>query len=110
MTSVSSHELAEAATDPNVNYKALGWYDDRNNGEIGDLTQLTTVMSGYVVQDVVNQNDQPIAPGTTAPPPSATLSAPQNVTLTPLSSTTAQMTWGAVSGTQGYRVYQVIGS
>src|SRR5207249_4270161 len=28
MTEVTSHELAEAVTDPNVNYKTLGWYDD----------------------------------------------------------------------------------
>src|SRR5437762_2123599 len=42
MTSVTSHEMAEAVTDPNVNYKALGWYDDANNGEIGDLTSLNT--------------------------------------------------------------------
>jgi hypothetical protein len=38
------------------------------------------------------------------------LSAPQNVTLTALSSTTATMSWSAVSGTQGYRIYQVSGS
>src|SRR5262249_49526663 len=37
MTLTASHEIAEAATDPNVNYKALGWYDDYNGGEIGDI-------------------------------------------------------------------------
>jgi hypothetical protein len=62
LTSVSSHELAESVTDPNVGYKTLGWYDDQLNGEIGDLTTLNTVMNGYVVQDVVDQNDQPISP------------------------------------------------
>src|SRR5438552_6149363 len=28
MTEVTSHELAEAITDPNVGYKRIGWYDD----------------------------------------------------------------------------------
>ena len=68
LTDVTSHELAEAVTDPNVNYKTLGWYDNQHNGEIGDLTRRTTVLNGYVVQDVVNKNDQVIAPTTTAAP------------------------------------------
>ncbi|MBI3860990.1 MAG: fibronectin type III domain-containing protein [Planctomycetia bacterium] len=112
VTSVTSHELAEAVTDPNVNYKTLGWYDDQLNGEIGDLTSLTTVMSGYTVQDVVNKNDQPISPASapTPPPPAATLTAPQNVSVSALSTTSAQLSWGAVSGTQGYRIFQVNGS
>src|SRR5262249_17325977 len=37
LTAVTSHELAEAVTDPNVNYKTLGWYDTVNNVEIADL-------------------------------------------------------------------------
>lgn len=41
---------------------------------------------------------------------SSGLSAPQNVTLVALSATTAQLSWSAVSGAQGYRVYQVNGS
>ena len=116
ITSVTSHELAEAVTDPNVNYKALGWYDDQKNGEIGDLTRLNTVMSGYLVQDVVNKNDQPIAPASrsaptpTPTPPPSTLSAPQNVSISALSTTTAQLSWSGVSGTQGYRIFQVNGS
>jgi len=40
----------------------------------------------------------------------AALSAPQNVTLTAVNSTTAQLTWAGVSGVQGYRVFQVTGS
>jgi hypothetical protein len=36
LTKTSSHELAEAVTDPQVNAGTLGWYDD-NNGEIGDI-------------------------------------------------------------------------
>jgi hypothetical protein len=37
-TKPTSHELAEAVTDPQVNAGTLGWYDD-NNGEIGDIPQ-----------------------------------------------------------------------
>ncbi|HLJ09983.1 MAG TPA: fibronectin type III domain-containing protein [Planctomycetaceae bacterium] len=117
MTSVTSHELAEAVTDPNVNYKALGWYDDQNNGEIGDLAEGHYAQlagpngTSFQVQDVVNQSDQVISPASTpTPTPPATLSAPQNVSLTALSTTTAQLSWGAVAGTQGYRVFQVNGS
>ncbi len=106
-TAVTSHELAEAVTDPNVNYKALGWYDDQKNGEIGDLTRITVSFNGYVVQEVVNQNDQPMDPnGNTT----VGLTAPQNVTVKALSSTTASLSWNAVTGTQGYRVFQVNGS
>ncbi|HEV7221930.1 MAG TPA: fibronectin type III domain-containing protein [Pirellulales bacterium] len=117
LTAVSSHELAEAVTDPNVNYKTLGWYDFQLNGEIGDLTRQTSTISGangtqYLVQDVVDQNDQVISPGTSqpspTPPPSPGLSAP-TLTASAVSSTVAQLSWTAVSGTQGYRVYQEIG-
>jgi len=119
LTSVTSHELAEAVTDPDVNYKALGWYDDQLNGEIGDLTSRTTVLNGYTVQDVVNKNDQVIAPatgGTTTPPttppptPVPSLAAPQNVAITALSPTDAQLSWSGVNGATGYRIYQVSGT
>jgi hypothetical protein len=108
LTSVSSHEIAEAVTDPNVNYKALGWYDDTNNGEIGDLTNVRTTFNGYVVQEVVNQNDQPMAivSGTTG----TTLAAPQNVTATAVSSTSAKLTWSSASGASGYRILQMNGT
>src|SRR5438874_1097797 len=52
LTSVSSHEIAEAVTDPDVNYKALGWYDDQKNGEIGDLTEQNSRLGGYLIQDL----------------------------------------------------------
>ncbi len=109
LTSVSSHEIAEAVTDPNVNYKALGWYDDTNNGEIGDLTNVQTTLNGYLVQEVVNKNDQPMAivSGTTT---GGTLSAPQNVTATAASTTSAKLTWSSVSGATGYRILQVNGT
>jgi hypothetical protein len=110
LTAVTSHELAEAVTDPNVNYKAMGWYDFQNNGEIGDLAVgHYAVLSGYQVQDMVNQNDQIIAPGTTQPPPSSGLTAPV-VTATALSATTGQLSWGGVAGAQGYKIFQMNGS
>lgn len=111
MTAVTSHELGEAVTDPNVNYKTLGWYDDQNNGEIGDLAEgHYATLSGYQVQDLVNKNDQIISPTTTQPPPpSSGLTAPV-VTASAVNSTTAQLSWGAVSGATGYRVYQVVGT
>ena len=59
----------------------------------------------------VNKNDQPIAPASVqTPPPPPTLTAPQNVSVAALSTTTAQLSWSAVSGTQGYRIFQVNGS
>ncbi|HVA50825.1 MAG TPA: hypothetical protein VNH11_31065 [Pirellulales bacterium] len=45
--------------------------------------------------------------GTTPPPPSSGLTAP-NVTATAVSSTVAQLSWNAVSGAQGYNIYQVV--
>ncbi len=47
LTSVSSHELAEAITDP---VPGQGWYDDAN-GEIGDICAWQNKqLGGYVVQ------------------------------------------------------------
>ena len=112
ITSVTSHELSEAVTDPNPNYKALGWYDDQLNGEIGDLTSKNVVLNGYLVQDVVDKNDRVISPNTTVTPPSnpPSLSAPQNVAVTATSPTAAAISWSSVSGTQGYRIYLQSGS
>lgn len=107
LTEVSSHEIAEAVTDPNVNYKTLGWYDDQLDGEIADLTSLDTRMSGYLVQDVVNKQDQPISPPA---PPTALSSGPQNVSISATSTTSALLKWSLVSGATGYRVFQVNGT
>ncbi len=58
LTSVTSHELAEAVTDPNVNYKTLGWYDP-HRGEIGDIVNgQTFIMNGYVVQKESDRFDR----------------------------------------------------
>jgi hypothetical protein len=62
MTLTASHELAEAVTDPNVNYKTLGWYDDQL-GEVGDITNTQTVyLNGYAVQRIADWNDQAMTP------------------------------------------------
>src|SRR4029453_549772 len=59
LTAVTSHEVAEASTDPNVDYKALAWYDDRYDVEIGDLTQYAVrVLNGYYVQLLIDRNDR----------------------------------------------------
>lgn len=68
LTVVTSHEVTEAVTDPDVNYKTLGWYDDQLNGEISDLTDLTATLNGYLVQQAVDKNDRPIAPAATSSP------------------------------------------
>ena len=68
-TKVASHELVEAVTDPDINYRTLGWYDDNHNEEIGDLANTKFASyQGYVIQYQVNQNDQYIFPTTTTPP------------------------------------------
>jgi hypothetical protein len=62
LTEVTSHELSESVTDPNVNYKALGWYDNQR-GEIGDIVNgQWIVYHGYVVQKESNKYDQGMVP------------------------------------------------
>jgi hypothetical protein len=59
LTTVVSHELSEAVTDPIPN---KGWTDP-SNGEIGDIcTQDLIYWNGYVVQAEANQSDQPMVP------------------------------------------------
>src|SRR5207244_2575267 len=61
------HEIAEAATDPNVNYRAVGWYDDYKNCEIGDINRYEVMLNGYAVQSLINKYDVAYIPsgGTT---------------------------------------------
>ncbi len=72
LTDVTSHELAEAVTDPDVNFARLGWYDPRR-GEIGDITENNPAanvrLDGYLVQEVADQNDQLLAILATPPNP-----------------------------------------
>jgi len=65
MTNVTSHELAEAVTDPNIGYKTDGWIGNPSNGEteVGDLANQSTVyLNGYAVQRIADQNGQPMTP------------------------------------------------
>jgi hypothetical protein len=64
MTSIASHEVAEAVTDPDVNYAQVGWYDPQK-GEIGDVFGNDDVfLNRYVVQIEAGKNDNPIVPAT----------------------------------------------
>jgi hypothetical protein len=96
LTSVTSHEVAEGVTDPDVNFGQLGWYDPRR-GEIGDITannpNAEVRLDGYLVQEVADQNDQLLS--ITAPP------APPTTPTTPTAptgsvTTTTSLTAGSV--------------
>ncbi len=107
LTSVTSHEVAEAVTDPDVNYKALGWYDNQRNGEIADLTRQVTRLNGYLVQNVVDKNDQVIAPpdnGNNSGTGATILAAPAITSAKATSTTSVSLTWTSVIGATGYRV------
>jgi hypothetical protein len=68
MTVAASHEIIEAATDPDVNYKTLGWYDDDLNGENADITNGSTMyIGGYAMQRVPDLYDQAMTPAGAAP-------------------------------------------
>ncbi len=86
LTDVTSHELAEAVTDPDVNYGQLGWYDPRR-GEIGDISENNpnayVRLDGYLVQEVANQNDQLLSINLT-PPTSPTPTPSPGTVATPL--------------------------
>jgi hypothetical protein len=74
LTAVTSHELAEAVTDPdidsNVNNGRLGWFDPQR-GEIGDVVENNpnafVRLNGRLVQEVADQNDQLLSIFTTPP-------------------------------------------
>jgi hypothetical protein len=74
LTAVTSHELAEAVTDPdinsNVNRGRLGWFDPQR-GEIGDIEENNpnafVRLDGHLVQEVADRNDQLLSIFTTPP-------------------------------------------
>ncbi len=81
MTEITSHELAEAVTDP-VGPKT-GWTDPTrgDDNEIADIVERmpdrTVFLNGYAVQKVADQNDNPIAPaGSTSTPPAGASALP----------------------------------
>jgi hypothetical protein len=76
-TMTSSHELAEAVTDPD---NRTGWGDDNTGFEIGDLAAgYYGVLDGYVVQaEYSKENDGPIIPADATPfYPDGAAAAPQ---------------------------------
>jgi hypothetical protein len=78
LTAITSHELAEAVTDPLTYYNpyyrtAQSWFDDyygyyyHGSGEIGDIVNLNqrypfVLLNNYIVQKEAGQNDQPLSP------------------------------------------------
>jgi hypothetical protein len=120
LTSVASHELAEAVTDPDVNYKTLGWFDDANNVEIGDLTltsiadrlATSTRLNGFYTQHLFAQDHTIAGPDATSTPFVAVngTTALQNVTVQTLTLSRAQVSWTPVAGAVGYRVLLVNGT
>jgi hypothetical protein len=100
LTSVASHEVAESMTDPNVNYKTLGWYDPAR-GEIGDITEQYLVrLNGYLVQEVAGKNDRPLS--LTAGVPSQPTGVPSQPTT--LTATQVALTLSSSQITEGQTV------
>jgi hypothetical protein len=113
LTNTTSHELSEAVTDPDVQFTIntgddsfLGWYDDDNNGEVGDLsTQFSTIDQGYVLQQMENINNELINPNVVP----HVLAAPTNLSLSALTDTTASLSWTASPLAQGYNIFSISG-
>jgi hypothetical protein len=115
LTIVASHELAEAMTDPGVQFAIdtgdltfAGWFDDNTGQEVGDIEQsVLMTFQGYLIQSIATQDETPIS--FNAVPQS--LAAPQNLVLTAGSSaSTGQLSWTSVGMAQGYRIYSIVGS
>jgi hypothetical protein len=63
ITKTASHEIAEAATDPDAGYSTLGWFDSSLGGEIGDINNDRVMyIDGYAMQRVINQHDFNMTP------------------------------------------------
>src|SRR5262249_16047037 len=70
MTMTASHEIAQPATDPVVNFSPLGWYDNTwlnpdgsRGGEVGDITvDRVMYIGGFAMQRIANKDDFPMTP------------------------------------------------
>ena len=70
LTAATSHELAEAVTDPDVRYDiatntypAPGWVDPTTGQEVADIAAGQFVyLNGFAVQRVADKNDQAMTP------------------------------------------------
>jgi hypothetical protein len=122
LTTVTSHELSEAVTDPDAFTRGSGgryvggWWDDaymqaNQPAEIGDITaKYRTTFDGYAVQEMSDKNDQPIDPNNfNGGGGQGQLAAP-TLSGYATSPTTATLNWNTVSGAQGYRIYWWNGS
>ena len=116
LTAVSSHEVAEAATDPDVNYGRLGWYDPQR-GEIGDITENTSGalvrLNGYLVQLVADRNDQllTLSPPTVPPPPPPPVTNPgTTATTTTLTASPVHYNWFSATTTLTATVHTASGA
>ncbi len=73
VTECTSHEIADAVTDPDVNFAAAGWYDDTlKDGPLADeaaqvVNREYVTLDGYVVQRVADKNDQGMTPAGATP-------------------------------------------
>jgi hypothetical protein len=69
ITKSTSHEIAEAATDPDLTTNQKAWFDDTYNEEIGDIEPSHshwTRLDGWIVQDLSSIYDgslDPVLPG-----------------------------------------------
>jgi hypothetical protein len=101
LTSVASHEVAESATDPDVNYAQLGWYDPRR-GEIADIEEdnpnALVRLDGYLVQLVANKNDQLLTLPTSSTTPTPTPTPAPTPAPTPTPSSQSATTTTLVGG------------
>lgn len=112
-TSVTSHELTEAITDADIGIATvfappLAWYDQLNNGEIGDLCngqQGTYVANGtsYTIQlEFSNAANNCVLPPTGPPVPNFSITAtPASQTVTAGAGTSYTTTVAASGGFTG---------
>jgi hypothetical protein len=110
MTTVMSHEIAEAVTDPGSSSAGfLGWFDDVSGlaGENGDVAAFNfTTFKGFEVQLIAAPNETFLNPNGV----SATLTAPTPLSLSKVNATTGKLTWGSVALAEGYRIFSISGT
>ena len=114
LTIVTSHELAEAVTDPDAEIAILGgsstlfgWRDDTTGEEVGDIVQnFHMIYKGFEIQAIATQQEAPISFNAIT----QKLTAPTGLALAPgNSASTGVLSWGASPLAQGYRIFQIIG-
>ena len=115
LTIVTSHELAEAMTDPDValanntgNASLLGWIDINTGEEVGDIVQNNLmIFRQYEIQAISTLDENPISFNAVT----QKLTAPQNLVLTAgPTSTTGELSWSASPLAQAYRIFSINGS